>query len=495
MLNNRQREIYQWLGQGSHFDYDPSNYSERILQTPGYIDSDVEVNNIAVAAMTLWANAVARIADTRGLGKQGFTIDQRHASLMLNSAVLHFQNGIQFSVGPVREKLNNFYATQDDKHVFFQGSYQTLREKLLAFLDCPNSEARIQAATAGFNARDLDNQVAELGLCAAILHTREEWLSTDIGRSIAQKPMLDVSSMHHGAPVPLSKSVKRPLENIRVVDLTKVVAGPNISHQLAEQGADVIHCRHPYQDHTIPFQIEASYGKKNIFLDFSRSNDKALLQDLIRTADVVVDGLGAGGFSHAGFSKEALLALNPNLIYVQINCYDFDHAWEHRKGWEQLAQTVSGLAYLHSKGDVNNLKLIPAFFNDYLTGYLGACGVVEALLNRAEHGGAWNVRVSLVKTAMMAARFATGNGKHDPIGTHDLETYLQDEDSGIGVLTRLRPPIDFDVTKSFSGRPASYPGTDPQDIGWGEDALYSDLPRHRKSQLLDRNYIFNPISI
>ena len=92
-----------------------------------------------------------------------------------------------------------------------------------------------------------------------------------------------------------------------------------------------------------------------------------------------------------GFGPEELRKINPRLIYVEVNAYGFQGPWAGRRGWEQLAQTATGLAALHS-AKLEKSALIPAYFLDYGAGCLGTLGVLAALLRRAEEGGSWLVR-------------------------------------------------------------------------------------------------------
>lgn len=274
------------------------------------------------------------------------------------------------------------------------------------------------------------------------------------------------SSLHDWPKVPFAPAGARPLEKLRVLDFTHVVAGPTIGKLLAEHGADVIHCRYPYQDHILGFDIDTSFGKKTTYMDLRNDRDRARASELVRECDVFVQGFRSGALAAHGFGPEALRQINPRLVYVEVNAYGFQGPWAERRGWEQLAQAATGLAALHSAGREKS-ALVPAYFNDYGSGCLGALGVLAALLRRSEEGGSWLVRVALAKTAMLGIGFADNREIATPIVDSELERYLVDQESSLGLLTRIAPAVGLDKTPAYVDRAGSFPGSATLDIGWG----------------------------
>ena len=119
-----------------------------------------------------------------------------------------------------------------------------------------------------------------------------------------------------------------------MLDFTHVVAGPAISKLLAEHGADVIHCRYPYLDHILGFDVDTSFGKKNTYMDLRSETDRARVLELVRECDVFVQGFRWGSFTRRGFGPDELSRVNPRLIYVDVNAYGFQGPWAERRGWE-----------------------------------------------------------------------------------------------------------------------------------------------------------------
>ena len=483
MYSKRQTEILAAITQGLNL---PQHLSQvHVDQTPGYVDSPIEVHDFAVALMGAIGATIAFVGERRGLGAQRVTIDRRHAGLLFNEIAYFFQSGWQFDISAVHTAVNNFYRTRDGRRIFFNGAYQHLRDGLLRYLDCPNEREAIAKSVARFDARALEDDLSALGLCAAILRSPEEWRAHPQGRAIADAPPIELVRQGDAACVPLPAAAARPLERLRVLDFTHVVAGPTIAKLLAEHGADVIHCRNPYLDHILGFDIDTSFGKKTAYLDVRAEADRARAFELVRDCDVFVQGFRWGSLANRGFSPQALWRINPRLIYVEVNAYGFQGPWAERRGWEQLAQAATGLAAAHS-ARLDEPALIPAYFNDYGSGCLGALGVLAALLRRAEEGGRWIVRVSLAKTAELGLRFAANGETPVPISDDDMNRYLVDQESPLGLLTRVAPAIQLEKTPPYVDRAGSFPGSSTLDIGWGPDSVAPNTPPHRPTSIFRR---------
>jgi crotonobetainyl-CoA:carnitine CoA-transferase CaiB-like acyl-CoA transferase len=190
----------------------------------------------------------------------------------------------------------------------------------------------------------------------------------------------------------------RPLSGIRVLDLTRVLAGPTCARTLAEHGADVLRIGAAQLPTHEFFDMDTGHGKRWANLDLKQKDERARLESLVRGADVFSEGFRPGAVARLGFAPEALHTLRPGIISVSINCYGHAGPFAHRPGWEQLGQSVSGMA--HEEGGADAPRLVPAAACDYTTGYLAALGVLVALLRRARNGGSYQVRVSLARTGM-----------------------------------------------------------------------------------------------
>ena len=157
-----------------------------------------------------------------------------------------------------------------------------------------------------------------------------------------------------------------------MLDLTRILAGPTNGRTLAEHGADVLLVNSARLDNVPPFVMDTSHGKRSTFLDLDDEGDREQLVALASTADVFAQGYRGGAMGRRGLTPEALAERRPGLVYVTMNCYGDVGPWRARPGWEQLAQTVSGIASV--QGASGPPVLIPAAACDYTTGYLAALG-------------------------------------------------------------------------------------------------------------------------
>jgi crotonobetainyl-CoA:carnitine CoA-transferase CaiB-like acyl-CoA transferase len=481
MYTQRQKQILSAIMQGLDLPTDVAS-QVRVVQTPGYIDSVVETHDFAVALLGAIGQAIAAVGERRGLGSQRVTIDRRHAGLVFNEIAYFFQSGWQFDISAVHTPVNGFYQTRDGHQIVFNGAYPHLRDGILQFLGCPNDRAAISQQVSCHDAFALEDELSRRGLCAAVVRSPEEWHAHPQGQALADVPPIELECRAPGEPIPWKPATWRPLEGLRVLDFTHVVAGPTVSKLLAEHGADVIHCRYPYLDHILGFDVETAFGKKNTYLDLENESDRALALRLVTECDVFVQGFRWGSFARRGFGPEELQSINPRLIYVDVNAYGFLGPWAERRGWEQLAQAATGLAAIHG-AHLATPALIPAYINDYGTGCLGALGVLAALERRAREGGSWHVKVALAKTAMLAAQFADNDEPAMPIEEAELERYLVDQDSPLGLLTRVAPAVQLEETPAFVDHVGGFPGSSTLEIGWSADALAPHPVPHRPTNI------------
>jgi hypothetical protein len=294
----------------------------------------------------------------------------------------------------------------------------------------------------------------------------------------------------------LGKAKYRPLEGVRVVDLTNVVAGPTAGFALADQGADVIAVRAPRGDWVTPIWLSVNWGKKSILTDIKSPDGKKRFVDLLSSADVLVSSQRPGALDRLGLSEAELREINPNLVYASESFASPGTPWAGRRGFEQIAQAVTGTIHLHSEGlGLDAPTVTSGLMNDHLTGYLVAIGVVAALAEREEHGGYWRVDGSLTRTSMLGNELVepVDDEPYAPITMQDLIDYALDQVSPWGTFTRLTPPVAFSHTPSMALLPPAWPGTYPDTTGWVENPAADAPPQvpHYPSKLAREGGIRN----
>jgi crotonobetainyl-CoA:carnitine CoA-transferase CaiB-like acyl-CoA transferase len=368
--------------------------ADPVLPTP------LRVGEAAAAAIAAHALAAGELWRLRGGPPQRIEVDVGAATAsLLSFLLLRLPGKTLLEAPPVTVAL--FRAR--DGWIHLHGGFPHLHEGTLALLGCADDAAAVARAVAGWEAQALEDALAERGLCGARLRSAGEWRAHPQGVGLAEVPLIELIRMGDAPPTPLpgpraGEPGARPLAGVRVLDLTRVLAGPTCARTLAEHGADVLHVRSPKLPAIEPFVIDTNAGKHSCHLDLGRAEDVARLRGLAGEAHVFAQGYRAGSLARRGFSAEALAALQPGIVVASIDCYGHEGPWATRPGWEQLAQTATGLAHAHA-GD-EKPSIVPAAVTDYSTGHLAALGVMAALARRSREGGSWHVRVSLARTAM-----------------------------------------------------------------------------------------------
>jgi crotonobetainyl-CoA:carnitine CoA-transferase CaiB-like acyl-CoA transferase len=209
--------------------------------------------------------------------------------------------------------------------------------------------------------------------------------------------------------------------------------------------------------------VDTGFGKRAASLDLSSRSGRASLKRLVRQADVFSQGYRTGAMDRHGFGVNDVVSQRPGIIYVSINCYGHEGDWRTRPGWEQLAQTVTGMAlrqgtHLKAPGPT----LLPAAVNDYITGYLAALGALVALERRARVGGSYWVRVSLARTAMWVRSLGERHRVASrPLEQAELESFSTTTESAWGALTHLQPAVHLSNSTVRWDLPPSPLGSDP----------------------------------
>ncbi|KAF8970327.1 CoA-transferase family III domain-containing protein [Flammula alnicola] len=236
----------------------------------------------------------------------------------------------------------------------------------------------------------------------------EEYKASEHGKANAHVGLFEV---HHipnpqqapvwWTPVAQHTTAARPLFGLKVLDLTRVIASPAITRELAELGASVLRITSPNVTDITNLLPDLGWGKWNAHLDLTKTKDRDRLRTLIEESDVVVDGYRPGVMQKWGFGKDDILGMfkerERGIIYVHENCYGWNGPWSYRSGWQQISDAVElwGITRIRTS-DGHDEAVTPVLPNsDFCTGVAGATGVLQALIERSEKGGSYVVDVAL----------------------------------------------------------------------------------------------------
>jgi crotonobetainyl-CoA:carnitine CoA-transferase CaiB-like acyl-CoA transferase len=414
------------------------------------------IGQAAAAAIAAASSVAALLWRDRTGQEQDVRVDVRRAAASLVGYTLQRlePNGL-----PPRDPgpLVDLYRCADGRWIHLHGAFPKLAEGTLRVLGCGAERDAVTDAVSRRDAFELETALAGAGTCGAVVRTTEEWALMPQGRAVALLGRVRVDRIADSPPEPAGDG-RRPLGGVRVLDLTRVLAGPVHGRLLAEHGADVLLVNSPALPNVPAFVLDTSHGKRSAFLDLERPEEAARLRQLAAGADVFVQGYRAGTLDRRGLAPAALTAARPGLVFVTINCYGDSGPWRERPGWEQLAQSATGLAA--AQGAPGPPRLMPAAACDYTTGYLAALGTLVALWRRAHEGGSYHVRASLCQTGAWVAGMGPVCDPDEATGPGDLTPWMRETETALGRLRHLGPVAEMSATPPRWALPSPPLGAD-----------------------------------
>ena len=366
------------------------------------LPSQFDVTGLAAASVAAATLAAAEFFAVRNDGGPlPVTVDSRQACAAFAAEALFTPVG--WERPDIWDPIAGNYRARDG-WIRLHTNYAYHRAAVERLLGAADRES-VRAAVAEWKAEELETAVVEAGGCAAVMRTREDWLAAPAGAATADAPLADVavrplpdglavSSGGAGAGLPL------PYSGVRVLDLTRVIAGPVGTRFLAAYGADVLRVDPPGFEEVPALLPETTAGKRTAALDLTAGAGRAAFESLVATADVLVSGLRADALARLGYDDAALAALNPALIVASLDAYGWDGPWRDRRGFDSLVQMSSGIAAAGAAATgADNPVPLPVQALDHACGYLMAAAVGRALTRRGTESAASRIRLSLIGTA------------------------------------------------------------------------------------------------
>jgi crotonobetainyl-CoA:carnitine CoA-transferase CaiB-like acyl-CoA transferase len=359
------------------------------------------------------------------------------------------------------DKIADAYRCGDGRWVRLHTNFPHHRDGVLTLLKCEHDRAAVARALTSWRAEAFETAAAEAGLVVTAMRSFAEWDAHPQGQALAALPVLSIEKIAD-APVEALPAAPRPLGGIRVLDLTRVIAGPVCGRCLAGHGADVLLITAPHLPFMLPLVIDTGRGKLSAQLDLRDERGRGRMRDLICDADVFVQGYRPGALAALGFGPAEVARLRPGIVCVSLSAYSHEGPWAGRRGFDSLAQTATGFNVAEAAAaGVEGPKPLPAQALDHASGYLMAFGAMTALARRAREGGSWHVRVSLARTGAWLrslGRVKDGLACADP-GIADVRDRLEESASGFGRLTAVRHAAELSVTPPSWSRPSVPLGT------------------------------------
>jgi hypothetical protein len=375
-------------------------------------------------------------------------------------ASLWFSWSIQpdgWNMPPLRDAVTGDYRAAD-RWIRLHTNAPHHRAAALAVLGCAAEREAVARTVAGWQADELEAAIVAQGGCAATMRSIDEWRVHPQGRALAEAPLF-LQESRECAPWSWRADPARPLRGVRVLDLTRVLAGPVATRFLAGFGADVLRIDPPAWEEAgvIP---EVALGKRCARLDLRTAEGRSTFEHLLSEADVLVHGYRNGALDDVGFGAEARAALNPNLIDVSLNAYGWSGPWRDRRGFDSLVQMSCGIADagMSAQGAAKPVPL-PVQALDHATGYLMAAAVLRGLQARLNERRAMRIRLSLARTArlLIESPRPPERAPWQPLRPDDIAPDL--EQTSWGPARRLHAPVSVGGARMFWERPATALGS------------------------------------
>ena len=425
------------------------------------LPSSFAVATAAQASLAAAALAASELAPAQPGGRPAVQVDRLAAAQACSSQFL--LDGVAPAMW---DPLSGLYACGADTAtpgwVRLHANFAHHRDLALAVLGLPPGAATpreaVTAALRPWPAEAFETAVAAAGGVASALRSFGDWDASPAAQAVAAEPLVALTRIGDAPPRRWHGGGATPLHGLRVLDLTRILAGPVAARLLADWGAEVLMINSP-QLPNIGAIADLSRGKRSALLDLDQAAGVAQLRSLAASGHVFLQAYRPGALAARGLGPQALAAVAPGIVCVSLAAWGHRGPWARRRGFDSLVQTATGfnVAEAAAAGRATPMAL-PVQILDHAAGHLLAFGALAALRRQALEGGSWHVQVSLARTGgwlRSLGQDAAGLAAVAPAPV------LEEEDSGFGRLSALPPAVRFDGRLLRGAQPAMPPGSHP----------------------------------
>jgi crotonobetainyl-CoA:carnitine CoA-transferase CaiB-like acyl-CoA transferase len=421
----------------------------------GALPSAFAVTDLACVSMAVAGQAASELLHQQTGRLPDLEVDRRLASFWFATSI----RPLGWSVPPLWDPIAGDYATRDG-WIRLHTNAPHHRAAAESVLGACTDRAAMADKVARWAKSDLEQAVVDAGGCAAEMRTWEQWQVHPQGQAVNAEPLIQFANHPSRSRQPWTGSVARPLAGIKVLDLTRVLAGPIASRFLAGLGADVLRIDPPTWNEpgVVP---EVTLGKRCARLDLNDKSDRAVFECLLKDADILLHGYRADALERLGLGMYERRQLNPDLIDVCLNAYGWSGPWQNRRGFDSLVQMSSGIAEAGMRWKQSEKPTpLPAQSLDHATGYLMAASAIRLLAQRLSDGIGGSARLSLARTARLLIEH--GAGTSEALRAEDEQDQgLMVEQTPWGPAHRLQAPLKITGTPLQWTLPATELGSHP----------------------------------
>ncbi|AHC37553.1 MULTISPECIES: CoA transferase [unclassified Pseudomonas] len=366
------------------------------LTEAGALPSTFAVTDLASASIGAAGQAVAQLIQQQTGRLPSVSVDRRLASFWFSSSI----RPVGWQVPPLWDPVAGDYASADGWIRLHTNAphHRAAAERILGKVA---DRTEMASKVAAWNAAELEQAIVEAGGCAAQMRTRQAWQTHPQGMAVNAEQLVQRQTFASPHANPWLGSVARPLGGIKVLDLTRVLAGPVASRFLAGLGADVLRIDSPTWNEpgVVP---EMTLGKRCTRLDLKSLEGRQVFENLLKQADILIHGYRADALEQLGYTAVELQTIAPGLIDVSLNAYGWSGPWRNRRGFDSLVQMSSGIAEAGMAWKQADKPVpLPLQALDHATGYLMAASAIQALRERLSTGHGGSARLSLARTAKL----------------------------------------------------------------------------------------------
>ena len=425
------------------------------------LPSSFRVAAAAQASIAAAGLAAAQLWRLRSGQSQHVTVDMRHAIVECRSERYLRVDGKPSDMA--WDAIAGIYKTRDRRLVRLHTNFRHHRDAVCKVLNSKPEREDVQAALMQWDGEAFETAAYAGGCAVALMRSYEEWSALPHARALAELPLISIEKIGEAGPKPWPAG-DRPLTGLRVLDLSRVIAGPVAGRTLAAHGADVLLISGPDLPAIPWLAIDTGRGKLTGFVELKSEHGRDRLRDLLASADIFSQGYRPHSIAALGFSPQDAARISPGIVYVSLSAYGHSGPWAERRGYDSLVQTATG--FNHAEGQaagVDGPKELPVQMLDHASGYLMAFGAMMARARQSREGGSWHVRVSLAQTGRWLwnlGRVADGLKTEDLRG-EAVQPFIEDTASGFGPLRAVRHSAALSATPAFWARPAMPLGSHP----------------------------------
>ena len=347
---------------------------------------------------------------------------------------------------PTWAELSGVYEDAAGRHLQIHCNFPHHAAGVVKLLDCPDDRDGVAAAIAERDAFELETDLIDAGMVGAAVRTLDEWRQHPHALATAGQPPITVEQIGDADPSPATGPTgDRPM---RVLDCSRVLAGPVAGQLLAAVGGDVMRLGADHLPSVEIGVIATGFGKRNAFADLRRASGRAAMTDLLAGADVWIDAFRPGAFEAHGFTPERAAELRPGIVVVQISAFDRVGPWSGRRGFDSIVQSTTGVRWAGGEFAVDESGRrtasgpvgLPVQALDYATGFLAAGVAAQLERHRRRVGGSWLARLSLLRTRDWLVSMG-GPSSFTPSAVSADARHLHSADADVGRVTAVMPFI------------------------------------------------------